>query len=225
MGWQRLSRRIERRRDSDFRAPGGRGRRVRRADFATRLQTGHAVCPGARDHRRRTRPAFRSRRDRCLSGRFRRFRRDRRPVQRRRRGASATMSPEQDKPAAAPKGMPAAAAALRLVLIYAAFAALWILLSDKALEWLFSDPAQIIRISLFKGWLFVAVTSLLLYGLVRRLLGQALELSLREQAAHDEYVRSQQLLAAIVDGSTDSIFAKDLAGRYLLFNRETARIT
>ncbi|MRR51796.1 MAG: diguanylate cyclase, partial [Rhodocyclaceae bacterium] len=58
-----------------------------------------------------------------------------------------------------------------VVLIYAAFAALWILLSDKAVAVLFSDPAHITLASTLKGWAFVAVTSLLLYGLMRRLLG------------------------------------------------------
>lgn len=60
---------------------------------------------------------------------------------------------------------------LVVVLVYAGFAALWILLSDKAVEWLFSEPAQIILASTVKGGLFVAVTSLLLYGLMRRMTG------------------------------------------------------
>jgi hypothetical protein len=57
--------------------------------------------------------------------------------------------------------------ALRVVLIYAAFAALWILLSDRLVAALFSDPAHILLASMLKGWLFVAITSLLLYGLIR----------------------------------------------------------
>jgi len=52
-------------------------------------------------------------------------------------------------------------AALRIVAVYAAFAGLWIWLSDATVAWLFADPAQITRISTIKGWLFVAVTSLL----------------------------------------------------------------
>jgi two-component system, sensor histidine kinase and response regulator len=58
----------------------------------------------------------------------------------------------------------------KVVFLYAAFASLWILLSDRAVEWLWSDPAHITLASTLKGWLFVAVTSLLLYGLMRRLL-------------------------------------------------------
>jgi PAS domain S-box-containing protein len=55
-----------------------------------------------------------------------------------------------------------------IVLIYAVFAALWILLSDQAVEWLFREPTQIALANTLKGWFFVAITSLLLYGLLRR---------------------------------------------------------
>ncbi len=58
--------------------------------------------------------------------------------------------------------------AIHVVLIYAAFAALWILSSDQVVEWLFSAPTRITLASTLKGWLFVLVTSLLLYGLLRR---------------------------------------------------------
>ncbi|MBI5558316.1 MAG: PAS domain-containing protein [Deltaproteobacteria bacterium] len=58
---------------------------------------------------------------------------------------------------------------LPVVLIYAVFSALWIISSDKAVELLFSDPAHITLASTLKGWLFVVVTSIMLYGLMRRL--------------------------------------------------------
>ncbi|MDD4880056.1 MAG: PAS domain-containing protein, partial [Gallionellaceae bacterium] len=57
---------------------------------------------------------------------------------------------------------------LVVVLVYAVFATLWILLSDKAVEWLFSDPVKITLASSIKGGLFVAITSLLLYRLMQR---------------------------------------------------------
>ncbi|MDZ4252425.1 MAG: PAS domain-containing protein [Sulfuritalea sp.] len=118
----------------------------------------------------------------------------------------------------------AGAVALKVVLVYAVFAGLWILLSDKALGWLFSDPTQLVLASTMKGWLFVAVTSLLLFGFIRRRFDQALALSRREAEAQAEKARALQLLAAIADNSSDAIFAKDLEGRYLLCNRETARV-
>ena len=103
-----------------------------------------------------------------------------------------------------------------VVVAYAAVAALWILLSDQALEALFRDPAQIVAASMFKGWFFVAVTSLLLYGLLLRLVS-------RLERSQAERLQSLNLLAAISDASEDAIFAKDLEGRYLLCNQAASR--
>ena len=135
-----------------------------------------------------------------------------------------------DKPAdtdtavAVAEAVPAGGAALRLVLVYAVFAGLWILLSDLAVGWLYQEQPQSFFANALKGWAFVAVTAALLYGMVRRLLAQAATLSRHAHEAQTENLRNQQLLAAIVDGSTDAIFAKDLEGRYLVFNRATARV-
>ena len=127
-------------------------------------------------------------------------------------------------PSEAPPKRPTPDAALRIVLAYAAFAGLWILLSDHLVSWLVSDPQRIALLSTIKGWLFVAVTSLLLYGLIKRLAAQIAATSTRELAAQNDRIRAQQLLDAIADSSPDAIFAKDRNGRYLLFNRETARL-
>ena len=113
----------------------------------------------------------------------------------------------------------------RLVLAYAVFAGLWILFSDAAVGWLFSDPARMMLASTIKGWLFVAVTSALLYGLIRRLLDQALTVSRRELEAQTERMRALQLLDAIAKSSADVIFAKDLDDRFIFFGEGAARIT
>ena len=134
------------------------------------------------------------------------------------------MNPGAPRAAAAQGAMPSASDALRVALGYAVFASLWILFSDQAVAWLFKDPANIVVVSTLKGWLFVGVTSLLLYGLIQRLLTQAQTVSQSALQATTEKVQALQLLAAISDNSTDTIFAKDLQGRYLLLNRETARV-
>lgn len=60
------------------------------------------------------------------------------------------------------------AVALQVVLVYAAFAALWILVSDRVVVWIFEDPERIALASTIKGWLFVAVTTLMLFAMLRR---------------------------------------------------------
>ncbi len=56
--------------------------------------------------------------------------------------------------------------AMRVALIYALFASLWIFGSDWLLGTLVSDPQWLVRIGAFKGWAFVGVTAVLLYLLV-----------------------------------------------------------
>jgi GAF domain len=62
--------------------------------------------------------------------------------------------------------------ALRLVVIYAFFGALWILLSDRLLSYLVPDLQLAERLQTYKGWFFVAVTSVLLWLLAKRFLSQ-----------------------------------------------------
>lgn len=113
--------------------------------------------------------------------------------------------------------------ALRVALVYAAFAGLWILLSDRAMGLLWHDPEALVQASMLKGWFFVVVTTLLLYVLVRRLVGRLNASHRREQAQAEEKTRALELLTAIAQSSSDAIFAKDEQGRYLLVNDAAAR--
>jgi PAS domain S-box-containing protein len=54
------------------------------------------------------------------------------------------------------------------VLLYAVFASIWILTSDKLVAWLFPSPSEAMLASTLKGWLFVLITSALLFALLRR---------------------------------------------------------
>jgi len=71
-------------------------------------------------------------------------------------------------------------AALRVVLPYTVLALVWILLSDRALNWLVDDMNRWVWLSIAKGSLFVLVTSGLLYFLVLRLLDRINRLIMRE---------------------------------------------
>ena len=65
-------------------------------------------------------------------------------------------------------------AATKIVLLYAVFAALWILLSDKLVSLIFGNSESVAVVATLKGWAFVAVTSLLLWVLIWRLVNQKL---------------------------------------------------
>ena len=78
------------------------------------------------------------------------------------------------------EGMKGPSPALRICLVYSLFACLWILFSDRLLNATVHDPERVAMLATLKGWLFVAVTSVLLWVLMRRYGGQ---LAVREQQA------------------------------------------
>ena len=63
---------------------------------------------------------------------------------------------------------------LQITALYALFGGLWILLTDTLLASLTTDTAALSRLQTYKGWLFVAVSALVIFLLLRR------ELALRK---------------------------------------------
>jgi PAS domain S-box-containing protein len=77
------------------------------------------------------------------------------------------------------------------------------------------------------GWVFAAgALALFATAVVGFLMRErrALMRVQEEQAVQAERLRGLSLISAIADASNDAIFAKDLQGRYLLCNREAARV-
>ncbi|GAU78090.1 bifunctional diguanylate cyclase/phosphodiesterase [Fusibacter sp. 3D3] len=57
-------------------------------------------------------------------------------------------------------------ASLKITMTYTVFGTLWILLSDKILLFMSTSQDQFYRISIYKGWLYIVVTALLLFSLI-----------------------------------------------------------
>jgi PAS domain S-box-containing protein len=106
-------------------------------------------------------------------------------------------------------------AALRIIAIYALFASLWIYFSDNALGMLIRDPDTMVRLSVYKGFLFIIVTSLILYQLISR--------DIRKTRTIEKELRlSRNLIDSLIEGTTDAVFVKDPEGHYILINSATA---
>ncbi len=78
--------------------------------------------------------------------------------------------------------------AVRTSLVYALVAGLWILLSDRALIHIVTDPSLLGRLEIAKGWAYVLVTAILLYvALERQLRGRRKEAgTLKAAVRHSE---------------------------------------
>ena len=124
--------------------------------------------------------------------------------------------PDAGRKASIPSG------AGRVTLVYALVATLWITVSDLMVagsSWRLTDPNTL------KGLLFVAVTSLLLHGLVRRLLTNLAEANQRELRVQDELMTSQERYHAAFVGSPDAMVITDLVdGTYIDVNNGFTRI-
>ncbi|MFH0729561.1 MAG: PAS domain S-box protein [Pseudomonadota bacterium] len=95
-------------------------------------------------------------------------------------------------------------AALRISLAYAAFGGLWILFSDQTMSLFFADSEILVRVSMYKGWFFVAVTSGLLFLMV---LGST-----------RRYLKQQEQMRNLLDNIPDLVWLKDVDGVYLSCN-------
>ena len=89
--------------------------------------------------------------------------------------------------------------ALRTSLVYALAGAVWILLSDWLLEIVIKDPASISRIQTYKGWMFIAITTALLYATLRRELQRQKQESLKREQADAELREHQRKLDTLLD--------------------------
>ncbi|NQZ56475.1 MAG: hypothetical protein HRT88_03260 [Lentisphaeraceae bacterium] len=63
---------------------------------------------------------------------------------------------------------PLISAALRISLLYALFGVLWVFSSDRILSFLVSDVEVLTQIQTIKGWIFVGLTTTLLYLLIKQ---------------------------------------------------------
>ena len=125
---------------------------------------------------------------------------------------------------------------LKITLLYFIAGVLWITLSDSLLSYFVDYPHELTLFQTYKGWFYVFITFLFLFFLVRHYFHtmhqQYLE-NIKETQEHKaaieaselEISKYDQLLHTIINSSPDAIYAKDLDGKYILFNQAAANIT
>lgn len=96
--------------------------------------------------------------------------------------------------------------AVKISLIYAGFSALWILLSDQFLYLFVKDPQVMTEIQMVKGWVFILVTSLIIFSLLQR---EVLKYERTEAALRE----SEKKFRDLVNNSPDLMYRTDMEGR------------
>lgn len=103
-------------------------------------------------------------------------------------------------------------APVRIALLYAVFAALWIFFSDQFIELIATDKRGLSQLQTFKGLAFVVVTTLLVWLLVHRSFSAQIRLV---QALRNSQQRQQLLLDTVPYGIQES----DLNGKITYSNK------
>lgn len=112
----------------------------------------------------------------------------------------------------------------KIIVAYSMVGGLWIYFSDTFLGLVITDPALISRLSIYKGFVFIALTSALLYILIARYVKRIeVHVTERDQALLS-LDQQKALLASVVEGTTDAIYIKGTDGRYLLANTAAAKL-
>lgn len=81
---------------------------------------------------------------------------------------------------------------LKIAAVYFLFGFLWILVSDTLVLWVASSADQVARLQTAKGWIYVLLTTILVYVLMRMYSSQ-------KNAAHQETIRAGELLSQTLE--------------------------
>lgn len=104
---------------------------------------------------------------------------------------------------------------LRIALLYAIFASLWIIISDNLVSGIDTGA----KLQTYKGWFFVIVTALLLYLTLHKLFSQLVNRNKELLVIQEELHEKRTMLFYILDNIPQSIFWKDKNSVYLGCNK------
>ncbi len=100
---------------------------------------------------------------------------------------------------------------VRITAIYVTFGVMWILFSDAALNVLVQDPGLAAKFQTLKGWLFIAVTGAIVYGLVDRMLA-GIRRGIEERERAEEKLRDSEVRFRRMFGDAEiSLWQEDMS--------------
>lgn len=102
--------------------------------------------------------------------------------------------------------------ALKITLIYGVFGVLWIAFSDLILLTITGSQEAFYRVSLYKGWMYVFLTAILLYYLTRKSLLESYALSIDLLENYMALKKTQDILSEKIDTITHLAYYDSVTG-------------
>ncbi len=112
-----------------------------------------------------------------------------------------------------------------IVAVYAVFGALWILYSDILLGWWLNDPEEITRFQTYKGWFFIAVTSLMLLAGLLRYTDKYSKQWHRGTEQRSELSLLNQFQESVIDNASIWINVLDPSANVVVWNKAAEQIS
>jgi len=109
--------------------------------------------------------------------------------------------------------------ALKITSIYFLIGSLWIIMSDKIADALFTNRDTIVIVSIAKGWFYVFVTAAILYHLISREIQKVVDSKNKTEQVNKELENSNTLFTAILESSPEiMVYSLDKNYHYTAFN-------
>jgi PAS domain S-box-containing protein len=117
-------------------------------------------------------------------------------------------------------------AALRITMMYFFLGSIWILLSERILMTVFAEDLAMYQfIQPYKGWFYVTITAIILYGLVYRKFVRILQSETELKDKEIMLKKSEQNYRSLVDHNPEGIYSLDSNGCLMSVNQAGERIT
>jgi len=110
--------------------------------------------------------------------------------------------------------------ALKITYIYFLIGSLWILLSDKLVELLIKDPKTIILIAIVKGWVYVFITSIIIFLLIFTEMKKVIDSKDKIKKVNDELKREKLFMEAIFNSVPGMVYLYDDQNNLVRWNKK-----
>lgn len=107
---------------------------------------------------------------------------------------------------------------VQIVVIYVVVGCLWILLSDRILEWIDAGTGRLTVLQTYKGWFYVIATGGLLHLLIHRGVTKIESIELEKQ-------KTGKRCSDLIENASDLVCSTDTNGKFTSINRAGESIT